>query len=285
MGPTPQVIGNDNPSLESQCLAFIQTLVNQEIGFKFQLTSGSFSCSFENNGKRKIFSARIPTQVKHKSPSSRKRDAIRRQKFLESKKFPSSVDHGNPAQLACEISPEPAHKGSHRNLSFDKLGLLDQPAWPPPLPGGWDPDNKKFFWCLFCILGYSKHFIFSWKFSFFWLGLVGIEVYWGPMTSWIDEISPFMYCVFHHISDHLQRLILFLQILRKVGLRSAPPPWSFEAKSIRFWFRYRLEGNRSPQNGDICGSRDKTRSRNWGHSTVGKISGRRLLKMSRDHYK
>ena len=109
MGPTPQVIGNDNPSLESQCLAFIQTLVNQEIGFKFQLTSGSFSCSFENNGKRKITSARIPTQVKHKSPSSRKRDAIRRQKFLESKKSPSSVDNGNPAQLACEISPEPAH--------------------------------------------------------------------------------------------------------------------------------------------------------------------------------
>ena len=33
-----------------------------------------------------------------------------------------------------------------------------------------------------------------------------------------------MYCVFHHISDHLQSLILFLQILRKVGLRSDPPP-------------------------------------------------------------
>ena len=33
-----------------------------------------------------------------------------------------------------------------------------------------------------------------------------------------------MYWVFHHISDHLQRLILFLQILRKVGLRSDPPP-------------------------------------------------------------
>ena len=33
-----------------------------------------------------------------------------------------------------------------------------------------------------------------------------------------------MYWVFHDISDHLQRLILFLQILRKVGLWSDPPP-------------------------------------------------------------
>ena len=35
-----------------------------------------------------------------------------------------------------------------------------------------------------------------------------------------------MYCVFHHISDHLQRLILFWQFYKKVGLRSDPrPPW------------------------------------------------------------
>ena len=38
-----------------------------------------------------------------------------------------------------------------------------------------------------------------------------------------------MYWVFHHISDHLQRLILFLQILRKVGLRSDPPPPCFKS--------------------------------------------------------
>ena len=37
-----------------------------------------------------------------------------------------------------------------------------------------------------------------------------------------------MYCVFHHISDHLQRLILFLQILRKVGL------WSDQVLRKRF---------------------------------------------------
>ena len=113
----PQVIGNDNPSLESQCLAFIQTLVAQEIGFSFQLTSGSFSCSFVNNGKRKITSARIPTQVKHKSPSTLKRNARRRQQFLENKKFrASSVDCEQPdhvestqshSESICAPSPDP----------------------------------------------------------------------------------------------------------------------------------------------------------------------------------
>ena len=90
---TPGVIGNDNPSLATQCLAFIQTVVNQEIGFNSQLTSGSFSCSFDNNGKRTKSTSRTPRKVKHKLPSTRKRNAKRRQKFLENKKCrPSSVN-------------------------------------------------------------------------------------------------------------------------------------------------------------------------------------------------
>ena len=82
---TPGVIGNDNPSLATQCLAFIQTVVNQEIGFNSQLTSGSFSCSFDNNGKRTKSTSRTPRKVKHKLPSTRKRNAKRRQKFLETR--------------------------------------------------------------------------------------------------------------------------------------------------------------------------------------------------------
>ena len=46
---TPQVSGNHGPSLATQCLAFIQTPVNQKIGFNFHLTSGQFSCSFDSN--------------------------------------------------------------------------------------------------------------------------------------------------------------------------------------------------------------------------------------------
>ena len=60
--------------------------------------------------------------------------------------------------------------------------------------------------------------------------LVGIGWDWGILGSnnlmnWWDINPPFMYCVFHHISDHLQRLILFWQFYKKVGLRSDPPPW------------------------------------------------------------
>ena len=103
----PQVIGNENPSLESQCLAFIQTLINQQIGFNFHLTSGSFSCSFDNNGKRKITPARTPSQVKHKTPSTRKRDARRRQQFLENKKFrASSVEQPD------QVEPTQSHSES-----------------------------------------------------------------------------------------------------------------------------------------------------------------------------
>ena len=121
----PQVIGNENPSLESQCLAFIQTLVNQQIGFNFHLTSGSFSCSFDNNGKRKITSARTPSQVKHKSPSTQKRNARRRQQFLENKKFrASSVEQPD------QVEPTQSHSESICAPSSDptdveKNGLCD----------------------------------------------------------------------------------------------------------------------------------------------------------------
>ena len=59
--------------------------------------------------------------------------------------------------------------------------------------------------------------------------LVGIGWDWGILGSnnlmnWWDINPPFMYCVFHHISDHLQRFILFWQFYKKVGIRSDPPP-------------------------------------------------------------
>ena len=118
----PQVSGNDNPSLAKECLAFIQALVNQEIGFNFQLTSGSFSCSFDNNGKRTMNSAQTPTVVKYKSPSARKRNARRRQQFLENKKFGHSsadceqLDHVESTQphseSICAPSSEEVQKVS-----------------------------------------------------------------------------------------------------------------------------------------------------------------------------
>ena len=113
---TPQLSGNHDPSLATQCLAFIQTLVNQKIGFNFHLTSGQFSCSFDSNRTVTAALARIPTEAKKKSssPSTKRRNAKRRQLFLENKKRGSSyVDCGEtaqnePPQSACE-EPQEAH--------------------------------------------------------------------------------------------------------------------------------------------------------------------------------
>ena len=108
---TPQVIGNDQ-SLATQCLVFIQSLVNQRIGFNFNLTSGDFTCSFDSSGTVIAATARIPTEVKKKSssPSTKRRNARRRQLFLENKKRGSSyVDCEKPSQSACEEPPQPAH--------------------------------------------------------------------------------------------------------------------------------------------------------------------------------
>ena len=108
---TPQVIGNDQ-SLATQCLVFIQSLVNQRIGFNFNLTSGDFTCSFDSTGTVIAALARIPTEVKKKSssPSTKRRNARRHQLFLENKKRGSSyVDCEKPSQSACEEPPQPAH--------------------------------------------------------------------------------------------------------------------------------------------------------------------------------
>ena len=91
--PRPQVSGNHDPSLATQCLAFIQSLANQKISFKFHLTSGLFSCSFDNNGTVTAAPARTPTEARKKTPSTKRRNAKRRRLFLERKKLGSSVDH------------------------------------------------------------------------------------------------------------------------------------------------------------------------------------------------
>ena len=88
---TPQGNGSDN-LLSTQCLAFIQSLANQKISFKFHLTSGLFSCSFDNNGTVAA-PARTPTEARKKTPSTRRRNAKRRRLFLERKKLGPSVDH------------------------------------------------------------------------------------------------------------------------------------------------------------------------------------------------
>ena len=78
--------------LSAQCLDFIRSLTDKKIIFKFNLTSGSFSCSFDNKGAVAA-PARIPTGARKKTPSTRKRNANRRRQFLERKKSGPPVDH------------------------------------------------------------------------------------------------------------------------------------------------------------------------------------------------
>ena len=128
---TPQVIGNDQ-SLATQCLVFIQSLVNQRIGFNFNLTSGDFTCSFDSTGTVIAALARIPTEVKKKSssPSTKRRNTKRRQLFLENKKRGSSyVDCENPAQSAREKPPLPACNEPPQNK---KLGSSSVDCGKPP---------------------------------------------------------------------------------------------------------------------------------------------------------
>ena len=89
---TPQGNGSDN-LLSTQCLDFIQSLTNQKISFKFHLTSGPFSCSFDNNGTVTAAPARTPTEARKKTPSTKRRNAKRRRLFFERKKLGPSVDH------------------------------------------------------------------------------------------------------------------------------------------------------------------------------------------------
>ena len=57
---------------------------------------------------------------------------------------------------------------------------------------------------------------------------VGIEVYWGPITSWIDEISPPIYvlCVSSHFWP-FTKVNFVLTILQKSwdSVRPPPPGW------------------------------------------------------------
>ena len=82
-------MADEHSTLTNQWLAFSQTLADKGQAFSFKLTLGNtFSFSLDTRGK-------IPApEVRKKkvSPSTQKRNLLRRQKFLESKNFsPASI--------------------------------------------------------------------------------------------------------------------------------------------------------------------------------------------------
>ena len=130
-----------------------------------------------------------------------------------------------------------------------KVGLLDQPADPPPLPGNWSTLKWKKFRCLFCILDYSEHFNFSWifhenvpflggfqvgtgeppplawKLSQLWPNFSRFPVWGGPITLWIDEILPPHLCsvCFITFMDSCKANLVLGNFAKKLGFVQQRP--------------------------------------------------------------
>ena len=80
-------MGDENSSLTTQCLAFCQALASKGQAINFKLTLGnSFSFSLDTIEKTLAQEAR----KKKVSPSTQKRNLLRRKKFFESKNNPST---------------------------------------------------------------------------------------------------------------------------------------------------------------------------------------------------
>ena len=83
-------VNNTNSSLNSQCMDFCQTLARQGLEFKFSVTIGSaFTFSLDARAKEGR-DAPVTNVKKRNSPSTRRRNARRREEYLK-RKFPSEV--------------------------------------------------------------------------------------------------------------------------------------------------------------------------------------------------
>ena len=88
---TAMTVKEDNAALLSQCLDFCQTLAAKSLTFSFTLSLGnSFSLSLDSRGKEALA---FKGKRKKKTPSALKRDARRREKFLNKKLEDSTVDN------------------------------------------------------------------------------------------------------------------------------------------------------------------------------------------------
>ena len=91
----------DDLSLASQCLALCQTLAGQGKAFSISVTVGS-TFTFSLDSKE---TASLPKKKKKSSPSTLRRNAARREKFLKRKVEPPSImEAPNPIQCPPVIS-------------------------------------------------------------------------------------------------------------------------------------------------------------------------------------
>ena len=97
-------VGEENSSLASKCMDFCQALAKQGKTFNFSLSIGSgfsFSLDTRSEDMKKTIGTKKP------SPSTQRRNAMRRREFLEKKRNPSAVNHtaevaAVPVALQCD---------------------------------------------------------------------------------------------------------------------------------------------------------------------------------------
>ena len=110
----------DDLSLASQCLALCQTLAGQGKAFSFSVTVGStFTFSMESKEV-----ASLSTKKKRSSPSTLRRNAARREKFLKRKVESPPIQSFDPIQRPPVIShtsvPSSAMEAKLKSFKCDK---------------------------------------------------------------------------------------------------------------------------------------------------------------------
>ena len=101
-------------SLASQCMAFCQTLASQGKAFHFVLKIGE-AFSFSLDPKEKV----LAQKARKVSPSTKKRNYLRRQKFLSSKSKPSEEKEALEVPATDSVAKKPS-------VSCDECGHTTQ---------------------------------------------------------------------------------------------------------------------------------------------------------------
>ena len=139
----------ENQVLVSKCLDFCKNVANKSMGFNFSLTMGSFSFSLDTRVvETKAADPASMVKKKKYSPSNQRRNAKRRQLFLESKKQTEKQTESNSActtdsLLVCDICDlevnskvdmnkhmKKAHENMEQldgNTSLESVSTTDEP--------------------------------------------------------------------------------------------------------------------------------------------------------------
>ena len=136
-------VGENNSSLASKCMDFCQALANQGEAFNFSLSVGSnFSFSLDTRSEARKKSLR----TKKPSPSTLRRNARRRQEYLNKKQNPVAVNHiaevtAVSVSPLCDLCDYKA--ASEKGLKTHKRMKHGPPRLTPPAATPSSPENLR----------------------------------------------------------------------------------------------------------------------------------------------